>query len=719
MASEMIDLPDYPKLSLTRNAQGVIQVQASNEADLYRGLGYAHALDRASQLSLMRILGRGEGCLHLEDSEAMLAIDSFFRRLNWRAHIEREISALSDRARWLCEAYCDGINLYLARKRPALLRLLGYVPEPWSLADIILLSRMTGYLTLAQSQAELERFVVQMAQAGVSQAHLEALFPEQLQGLDLPLLQKVRMVERVIPEAVQWHPLLAPMMASNNWVVAPQRSASGQALLANDPHLEGNRLPNVWYEVGLRLGERYALGASMPGLPGLLLGRTPDLAWGATYAFMDSVDSWIEDCREGQYRRGAEWQPFVVREELIRRKNHPDLTLCFYENEHGVLEGDPHEPGYYLSTCWSASRSGARSLESMLQLWAAADVPQGMQVLGQLETSWNWVLADSQGNIGYQMSGRLPRRAAGVSGLVPLPGWDPANDWQGFEPPERLPRCLNPEQGYFVTANQDLNAWGLAQPCNAPMGPYRAQRIAERLQAQDKLSLADLQAIQQDLYSPQAALFMARIRPLLPQTPEAELLRDWDGCYQPESPAPVLFERIYQGLFQQVFGQVLGADVSTFMTEKTGLLADFYHHFDRVLLAEDSVWFQGQSWQALYGKVIGLALATPAQNWKQHNHFMLRHILLGGKTPAWTGIDKGPLPLKGGRATPHQGQIYQSGERQTSFMPTYRFVTDFAEAGLHSCLLGGPSDWPGSRWYASEVQAWLAGTYKYLGPEAG
>lgn len=713
---QKIRMPSAPHIQLERDQHGVIHITSRDQQGLYQGMGYAHILDRSSQMLLMRILGRGEGCLYLDDSDEMLEIDRFFRRMNWRGYTSKVSQQISERSRNLCQAYCDGVNQALKEHPSKLFKLLGYQPEPWTLEDSVLLSRMAGYLTLAQSQGELERFIIEMIQADVSEAQLEELFPGQLQGLDLNLIKKLTLHERLVPDSVIWQQMVAPMLASNNWVIAPERSATGQAILATDPHLEGNRLPNVWYEIVLQTEDRYALCATMPGLPGLLLGRNNDLAWGVTYTFMDTIDSWIEDCRDGLYRREDIWLPFKQRTEVIQRKKHKDVTLTFYENDHGVLDGNPHEPGYYLSTRWSADRSGVSSFEAIQDMWHISDVARGMPVLGQLESSWNWVLADRQGNIGYQMSGLMPKRRAGISGLIPLPGWDSKNDWSGFVSPKNLPRAYNPEEGFFVTANNDLNAYGKAKPINAPMGACRAERIAELLNGPEKISLEDCQNIQQDTYSRQAQVFMEMLLPLLPDNTNAEKLKHWDFHYRPEAVEPWLFEQIYQALFKTVFGAFLGSDVMNFLTTKTGVLADFYGSFDTVLLAEESLWFKGKSRDELYEPIIAQALEAAPQNWGSSNQFTLSNILLGGKLPRWAKVDRGPIPLKGGRATPHQGQIYRSGERMTSFMPALRFITDLGTDSAQTCLLGGPSDFPLSKWYASDLDNWRNGKYKTIAP---
>src|SRR5439155_24804787 len=159
-------------------------------------------------------------------------------------------------------------------------------------------------------------------------------------------------------------------------------------------------------------GTHYAMGATFPGLPGVAIGRTRDLAWGVTYAFMDCIDSWIEQCRDGKYRRGDSWLPFVTRKEIVRRKKKKPLELVFYENSHGVLDGDPSEAGYYLATCWSCrDETGAAALDATCAILAARTVKEGQAALGRVSnSSWNWVLADRANSIGYQMSGKMPVR---------------------------------------------------------------------------------------------------------------------------------------------------------------------------------------------------------------------------------------------------------------------------------------------------------------------
>ena len=713
------------QLAMDRDAHGVPHIRADNEADLYRGLGYCHGFDRGLQVLLVRILAAGRGSELLDSSDAMLDVDRTFRRMNFASDAAERVGAMSAADRGLAEAYCDGMNAALVQRPPWELRLRRYRPEAWTVEDTVVLSRVVGYVGLAQSQAEMERLFVELVQGGVAREHLEELFPGLLGDVDLELLRRVQLGERVVPEGLRWNTIVPRMLASNNWAIAGRKTASGLPLLANDPHLEGNRLPAIWYEVVLELGNRYCIASTMPGLPGPLLGRTNDLAWGATYTFLDAVDSWIEDCRNGSYRRCGEdgtedaWLPFRTRTEVIQRRRKADVSITFYENEHGCLDGDPNHPGLYLATRWSGASGPGVSSSVMAGMIHAESVEEGMDLVGAIDFSFNWVLADRHDNIGYQMSGRMPLRRAGWSGFVPAPGWDPANDWQGFADPGDLPRALNPTGGFLATANNDLNHLGIVRPINLPMGPYRAERIEAALAARDDWSVQTVRALQMDVYSTQAALFLEVLRPHLPRTPQGEILRGWDCRYTPDSQGAYLFELLYRDLFIEVFGSVWGDSVARHVLDETGILVDFHLCFDRILLAEKSAWFGDESRDEIFTRVAARALAAPARAWRTTQQLTLQHLVLGGgRLARWLGLDAGPITIRGGRATVHQGQIYRSAGRQTSFVPSYRLVTDFGEQAAHTALLGGPSDRPFSPWYKSGVEDWVSGRLKTLRPRS-
>ncbi len=711
------------QFDIWRDEYGVPHISSDSAAGVFQGLGYAHGRDRGMQTLFMRILGKGRVSELLDSSDTSLGIDTFFRKMNWSGRMDGHVEGFTEETHTIVTAYCNGVNGALEEKKPWELSLLGYHPEPWTPEDVILIARMTGYLTLSQSQAEVERLFIEMVQAGLPDELLHELFPGILGGMDRELIEQVQLQEPDVVPRDLWQAGAPRMMASNNWVISGNRTTTGSAILANDPHLESNRLPNIWYEVVLSQGDRYGIGSTMPGMPGLLVGRTDRVSIGSTYSFMDAVDSWIERCRDGSfYRENEGWKPFVTREETILRKKKDPVTIVFHENDHGVLEGDPSgsDERMLLATKWTGQDAGAESINALAAMWSADTVEEAMEILGPATISFNWVFADADGSIGFQMSGKAPKRRPGVSGFVPLPGWLPENDWQGMVAPEDLPRALNPKSGSIVTSNQDLNSLGNADVINMPMAPYRVNRVEQLLSERTSLSAEEMNQIQGDLYSLEAEAFMKILGPLLPDTEAGRTLAAWDCRYDLESQGAYLFERFYDALRTEVFGKNgFGEDAEIFLARQTGVYADFYLNFNRVLLSDHSAWFAGETREELYRRIVAEALDGTILAWGETRKITMSHIIFGGQFPRFLGFDRGPIVLPGSRATINQGQIYRSAGRTTTFAPSLRFATDMGTNELHSNSSGGPSDRRFSRWYVSEMKRWMDNDYKTLRADPG
>ncbi len=708
--------PRTPQASWTRDEHGIPQIVADDINGLYWGMGYCHAMDRGMQMLIMRILGQGRAAELLDGSDEMVEVDRFFRRMNWNGGVAAEAENLTTEARAACQAYCDGANARFSKSVPWEFKLVGVKPDAWTIGDSLLLARMSGFLTLAQSQGEVERLFVEMIQAGIADAHLEALFPGCTDGFDRSILTEVELVERIVPDAVKWLVAAPRLMASNNWCVSGSRTASGAAMLSNDPHLETNRLPNVWVEQSFRWPDGYAILMTMPGLPAPLVGRNEHLSWGTTYTFMDAIDSWVEHRRDGKFRRGDAWVDFEQRVETIKRKKGEPIVETFWENQHGVLDGDATAEGYSLATRWSGSNGGAQSINMLLPMWTARTVSEGMAAFSEVESSFNWIFADSAGDIGYQMSGLMPRRADDWSGFAPRAGWEERFDWKGFVNPEELPRAHNPADGVIVTANQDLNHLGNASPINAPMGDYRARRVTQLLEERDDHDVDSFRAIQMDTYSIQAAEFLEVLTPLMATGPIVDALRAWDCRYELDSPGATAFEIFYTELLVEMFGPACGVPVIEHLRDATGIFIDFYQNFDRVLVAESSPWLGERTREEVWGAALARIADRVPEPWGKRNQLTLTNVFFGGKLPRFLGFDRGPIPIRGGRATPHQGQIYRAGDRLTSFTPSLRLVADMSAPVLHTALCGGPSDRRMSKWYTSGVDGWIAGSLKIRKP---
>ena len=259
-----------------------------------------------------------------------------------------------------------------------------------------------------------------------------------------------------------------------------------------------------------------------------------------------------------------------------------------------------------------------------------------------------------------------------------------------------------------------MNHFGKVAPINVPMGEYRANRIGQIIEKNDKNDIESTKKMHYDTYSIQAEIYMDVIRPFLPDTSNGKILKEWNLCYDIESKGAYLFEKIYSNLYYEVFGAALGGNLVDFLKKESGVFIDFYANFDKILLSDKSSWFSGRDRDDIFDKAIQAALKEKPKKWGEINKITLTHILLGEKLPRFLGFDKGPFPLPGGRATIHQGQVYTNSGRKTSFAPSFRLITDMAENCVHTNLAGGVSDRRFSGLYNNDFKNWRKGIYKIL-----
>jgi penicillin amidase len=709
-------------VKIKRMQGGFPRIEADMEIDLHYGLGYIHAHDRQTQMWLMKIIGQGKGSELLTANEELIEIDKFMRWLNLSAEAAEEVKNLSDDALKVIKAYCRGVNDAVTEARlPFEFKLMGYKPDAWTSADILLMAKMIGYLGLTQSQGDCEKFILELIRNGIDPQKIKELFPYIKEDIPVDLIdivKKVRLIRPAVSESLKWMHRLPRAAASNNWAVRPEKTASGKAILCGDPHL-ALQLPSIWYSALMRCGDYYIMGASLPGTPSIVLGRTKKLAWAVTYGNMDMIDYFIEEVKDKQYRRGDKWLPFEVREEIIRPKKKDPIKLTVFENEAGLLEGEPDENGYYLNYAWSARKgSVAESVNNLLKLARADNTAEAMEYFARLPFApFNWIAADNEGNIGYQLSGLFPQKAPDTSGLLPYLAWDESQAWQGMIDSKKYPRTFNPSQGFIVTANQDLNSFGEVEPMTLPMSRYRADYIKQLLAKGKSLNIEDMKKMHYDLYSLQAEAFMEVMEPLLPAGENAEILKNWDYKYDASSLGATLFENIYMELLKLVFGENgMGVTVMEYLIGETPLFAMLHGNFDDVLLKKESVWFGDKTQAEIFQTAIARGLKLPSVPYGKTRYMYFQNILFGGKLPKIFGFDYGPHELTGSRATIPQGQLYKAMGHPASFAPSFRMITDLETEELYTNIAGGPSDRRFSKYYTMGLENWREGEYEVFKP---
>ena len=714
------------KFESARSPEGVARLWARDQNALACSLGAVHAHDRQVQMIMARIVGQGRISECLVDNDTSFEIDIFMRSMGFRRQAERQVAELNADTRLFAEAYAAGVNHIIQTEgRPLELRLVGHRPEPWTVADTLLTVQLMSYLGLAQSQQDVEKLIIQAIHRGAPVEALKRLLAPLLAGLNdeiVDLIRNLRHVQGLLPTEVRFLPGAPKVAASNNWAVAGSRTASGHAIQCNDPHLECNRLPAIWYEAEMHTPGDFQVGATMPGVPGLVMGRTRSLSLGFTYGFMDMVDYFIEECTGGACRRGQGLEPLERRHETIRRKKHDDAGITIHENELGVVEADPLNPrledGLYLTRAWAGHRAGAAdSLDVIRRVPATHTVMEAQQLLRRVAISCNWVLADRDGNIGYQQSGLLPDRRH--SGVFPVPAWDEDLVWRGTVHPDRLLATVNPPEGIIATANNDLNNPDGPTAVNLPMGSYRFDRITELLAADDRHDVDSMAAIQNDLISPQAQRLMEIWRPLLPDTLAGRLLAGWDFSYDPGSRGATLFEAVYHEVVARVCGdRLFGRDAWEAIVDETAVFADYYHLFDAVLFDDNPFWWgedgRDHVLRSIFSELLTEVDIYDVMPWGRRRKVEMKNIFFDGRLPGFLGFDHGLIELPGCRATVVQGGLFTAHGRTTTFAPSWRFITDLGTDTVHTSLAGGPSGRRFSRWYKTDVERWLQGRYKKI-----
>ncbi|MCA9099942.1 MAG: penicillin acylase family protein, partial [Planctomycetales bacterium] len=717
------------EFAFTRDDHGVPHIQARDWRDALYGLGYLHAQDRPTQMLFARAVASGRGAELIADQPELVETDRFFRHRGLHLNLEREVDNIGDAAFGDLTTYCEGVNDSLAQQRRSLpMWATGFQRDPWNQQAVLMIGNLLSFGGLAVGQQQNERILLDLLHTRVDDARMRELFSPHLDGADLALLRQVKISRQLSDDALEVLADLPRLAGSNAWVVAPQRSATGSALLASDPHLEINRLPAIWYEVVLQWGDEYLMGASLPGTPMVAVGRTRDLSWGVTYLKGDTSDFFIEDCRQRngrwQYRRQDGWHDFRVRTEVIARKGQPAETVLVYENDEGTLDANPDETGegLYLSIKWIGTMEGVgRSVTTWLDLPFYHDTLEAMDLVRECpQPTLVWLFADRQGNIGRQVNGWFPRRSDPKGGLLPVPAWDDANHWRGRLPSDVLPRVYNPPEGFIASANENINPPDGPALTTLPVPDYRKRRIVERLAALPQSTIDDMQRLQYDVISVQARDLLAIFLPQLPDGKVKRRLAAWDCNYAPESTEATLFTRLYRAVLLEVFGQGeeeggIGWRRMLYLSSRAGFSMMVVTMIDRLLHRDDSQWWRHRDKGEMIRRAAASLDGQVDQPWSKTNAFNFTNRFVGAKIVGRAlGFHTADLPMPGCHATPFQGHLLRAARRETTFAPSYHFVTDMGTDEAWTNLPGGPSESTFSKWYKSDIPLWSAGKYKRL-----
>ena len=568
------------ELRIERDADGVPTIRAGSLEDLAFGLGVVHAQDRLWQLETHRRIGSGRLAEAL--GPGALETDRFLRTLGVRRAAAAQWARLGEEPRRLLQAYARGLNAVIAQQRalPPEFLILGVKPEAWDPVDSLAWSIMMAWDLGGNWSSELLRLRLAMK---LPQQRIDELLPpypgeRPLATADYPALYRSLGLDASLGQRAL---LAAPLsgvegLGSNNWVVAGSRSATGAPLLANDPHLKLSA-PALWYLVRLEAPGLKLAGATMPGLPMVVLGQNEHLAWGFTNTGPDVQDLYLERLHPEdpqRYQTPDGWARFEQVQEVIRVKGGDDVQLAVRISRHGPVISDAgsgedvlgSRPKYVLAMRWTALDPDADNIMAGLAFGRARTVDEFVRASrGWAAPMQNMVVADRSGRIGFVAAGRVPVRGPqhDLKGLAPAPGWDARYDWQGWVPAEQTPREIDPSRGWIATANQRIHAPDYPHFLTSEWAlPYRQQRIEQLLQAQPRHSLDSFAAMQADEVSlaVQGLLpWLQRARSSHPLAAAAQQqLQGFDGRMAADRAAPLIYWAWVRQLSKRVFADEVG-----------------------------------------------------------------------------------------------------------------------------------------------------------------
>ncbi len=759
--SGMLALPGLSEpVEVVRDREGVPHVFAKTSDDLYMALGFVHAQDRLWQMEMQRRTGQGR--LSEIFGERTFGADVFLRTLGLYGHAERSLSTLPAEAARALEAYARGVNAFLTRplgllepRLPPEFLLLRHQPEPWRPADSTVIVKLMALSLSMNVNQEILRLT--LAAQGLTSAEIADVMP--LDAADAPPR---------LPEIADLYPLKRPAAAarradasdqldgliggsigtgaSNNWVVSGARTRSGKPLLANDPHLQLDA-PAIWYLAHLALelprgNVANAAGASLPGVPLIVLGRGDHVAWGFTNTGPDVEDIFIEKVNPDnprEYLTPEGWLPFSVEEMTIavrdagvrkvdrRRTRHGPVLPGFYRNLEGLLDAN-----HVAALRWTALSDDDTTVAAGLfdpSMKTVADYMARMRLF--VVPMQSMVVADTAGHIGMIAPGRVPVRDPKntVAGRAPVPGWDATYDWKSYLKFDSLPRVDDPNVGAVGTANARMVDPDYPHLLTYDWDPsFRQQRIKQLVFDVDKHDMASMRAAQTDVLS----LAVLKLQPLMIAAAQAvgsvehgvlDQLTVWDGTMRADRPEPLIFtawmreavRAIYRDDLGEAFDRYFGYRAVALIALLEGRATSRDWCDDRTTPERESCGavLAGALNQALHGLQARYGGDRSKWRWGKAHVAFSEHRpfgLVGGLAP-YFNVE---VPSGGGNYTLNRGQAHFGAEQPFAnrHAASFRAIYDLSDLDrslyIHTT---GQSGNPLSPFYRSFAQRWSKGEY--------
>jgi penicillin amidase len=677
------------EVEIIRDEWGVAHIYANNINDLVFAQGFVHAQDRLFQMELNRKVARGR----LSEIIGKKALDSdrIARTMGYERVAKEDWELFGNDEQQIIIDYCNGINAYINSpdfKMPVEFSLLKHQPDPWEPMDVASFSRLLISLLTWGWYDEIIRAKLIEAVGADAAAELDNTYPKD-NPVTLPKGIEFNMLDISGKFEAMRGPYMPQISGSNAWTISGTKTKTGKPFLCNDPHLTLKN-PNIWYMNHLHCPEMHVSGVTAPSLPMVQIGHNEKIGWGITLSFTDIEDVFVEKFTDenctSYMHEGKLMETKIIEEKIfIKGEKMPHIEKV-YETIHGTLISDvTGHSTMKLTLCSMAYRAGTSTkgwfLLNKAKNWNDfADAVKHITAPGL-----NIVYADTDSNIGYYNSGKVPLRDKATAS-VPQAGWTGEHDWKGFVPFEDMPHVLNPEKGYVITANHKV------EPDDFPyflgdiyMNGYRANRLEKMLLRKDKLEPKDFTEMQMDFHCIPGKLFATHYKTIQTGNPELQryidMLLAWDGVLDPERIEGSLYKvgklMVVRKLFEssindkKLIDELLGrgfhaifGPVNSYLGHNTPILL-------KILDSEDSVWLKaagGKEKLLIDGfknaiDWLKLNYGTKTNKWKWGDlHAIVFPHALSAQPPLDKVFDIGPFPIGGDTDTPFSN-LYHGSRR--------------------------------------------------------
>ena len=571
-------------VSIVRDGRGIPYIYAETESDAWFALGYVHAQDRLFQMEMQRRAGQGR--LAEIIGPPGLRADRLFRTLALYRRAQDSVKHLTPGQLKTLEAYAAGVNQWMKTRKgtlPPEFNLTGLEFEPWKPADTLVWGKLMAVRLSTDWQGELLRARI-MQKAGKDA--IPVLFPP-YPG-DAPVT--VGSYREGLLKGVDFGALFAALPAdlhrggaSNVWALRPERTTTGAAILASDPHL-GMNAPVLWYLAHINAPGLKLSGATVPGGPLLVMGHNGHIAWGLTTTYIDTDDVILEKLDPSdpnRYMADGDSVPFDIRTETVKVRFGSDVTLTIRESRNGpALDFDEELAEFgrkngrvaVLRAPWlSRADTSAAAFAGINKAKNWTEFREALRLfIGPVQ---NFVYADTAGNIGYLVPGVIPVRKRPDAGYLPQDGADPETALVGYIPYDSLPQSLNPPDGVLINANNRIAGSDYPYFLSQSWGDhYRATRITQLLAARERFTPDEIARMQADHVSLAARATLPLMLEVKPtddlQRRALEMLKAWDGAMALTRPEPLIYTAWFRELNHRLYADELGEVAKRYVSNR-------------------------------------------------------------------------------------------------------------------------------------------------------